>query len=193
MPTTPGSVAAAQEEIAGAQVEPAAGFQLQDDVDDTAAEPRVGGFGSGLFSEEDDKPAHPPALGSDTGDSQDRSWSYNDAEDGATDRGWSYGDDAAEEETEAPPAFQSPEADREDLVDSPRGSRFAAITGWRPSLPSFSFGPSGLGMRARGALSLLDAILEENGTEDISKTLIIGLGGFAVLLGTVAVLVVLFG
>jgi hypothetical protein len=58
-----------------------------------------------------------------------------------------------------------------------------------PGRPSFSFGASEFGMRARDALSVLDSILEENGTEDIPRGLIIGLFVFVGLLALVAVVV----
>ena len=59
-------------------------------------------------------------------------------------------------------------------------------------MPDFSFGSSSLGTKARDALTVLDAILEENGTEDIPRSFLIGLGGFAGFLALVAILVVIF-
>ena len=63
---------------------------------------------------------------------------------------------------------------------------------WRPSMPgtpSFSFGASGFGKRARDAISVLDSILEENGTEDIPRGLIVGLFVFVGVMAVVALIV----
>ena len=204
-------------EAPAAQVPPdqASGFQLRDDREDASDDDtaRVGGYGSGLFTDDAGNPVQAPAFAEDeSAGGEDRAWSYYDDADGEQadgeradgeradgDRGWSYDDDPAEQagaqasDSEEPPAFRSPVADREDLVVSAKSSRFSDIVGWRPSLPSFSLGSSALGTRARDALGVLDAILEENGTDDIPKSFIIGLGGFAALLGVVAFLIVLFG
>jgi hypothetical protein len=182
------------------------GFHLDDDhpaEDAGPRAPRLGGYGSGLFTEEDDAPALAPAFTAGNDDESDeRTWSfYGEDEERAEERSWSYDDDsigskAAVEDSE-PPEHRAAADDREDLVDASDGSRLGAILGavkgWRPGVPSVSFGSSGLGMRAREAVSVLDAILEENGTEDIPRSFILGLGGFAALLALVAVLVVLFG
>lgn len=165
-------------------------FQLESAAEDGDEEatgaPKVTGYGSGLFTEDDDTPhEYPPAFegaGDEAGDEagEERAWSY---------------DDPAPHDPESPdptPAFTSPAADREDLVPSSKGSGIAALLAWRPSMPgrpSFSFGASGIGMRAREALSVLDSILEENGTEDIPKGLIVGLFVFVGLLALVAVVV----
>jgi len=179
-------------------------------------DPKVGGFGSGLFTEDDDEAAHLPAFGQadDGGTGEDRSWSYYDGEDGdgkdgddkdgddkdgddkdgdEEDRGWSYDDPEKGDPTpdDDPPAFRSPAAGREELVSTSMSSRIAGVAGWRPSLPSFSLGGSALGMRARNAISILDSILEENGTEDIPKSMILGFAGVAGLLALVAVIAVL--
>ena len=207
----PGESAAIAEAPA-AQVPPdqASGFQLRDDREDASDDDaaKFGGYGSGLFTDDGDNPVQAPAFADDeSAGGEDRAWSYYDDADGEQadgeqadgDRGWSYDDDPAEQagveasDSEEPPAFRAPVADREDLVVSAKSSRFSDIVGWRPSLPSFSFGSSALGTRARDALGVLDAILEENGTDDIPKSFIIGLGGFAALLGVVALLIVLFG
>ena len=66
------------------------------------------------------------------------------------------------------------------------------VAAWRPSMPSFSFGGSGLGMRARDAISVLDSILEENGTEDIPKSFLIGLGALALVLALLVILALIF-
>ena len=95
--------------------------------------------------------------------------------------------------SEAPSPQPAEPIPEEEPVPAAKGSRFAAVAGWRPSLPSFKMGSSELGMRAREALSVLDAILEENDTDDIPKGFIVGLGGLAALLGLIALLVVLFG
>jgi hypothetical protein len=200
----------ATDQVATDQVatDQASGFLLQDDREDASDDDaaKVGGYGSGLFKDDADSQVQPPPFGEDeSADGEDRVWSYYDEADGEQadgeqadgDRGWSYDDDPAEagaeeDDADEPPAFRSPVADREDLVVSAKSSRFSGIAGWRPSLPSF-FGSSALGTRARDALGVLDAILEENGTDDIPKSFIIGLGGFAALLGVVALLIVLFG
>ena len=138
-------------------------FQLESAAEDGDEEatgaPKVTGYGSGLFTEDDDTPhEYPPAF------------------EGA-------GDEAGEE---------AGDEAGEDLVPSSKGSGIAALLAWRPSMPgrpSFSFGASGIGMRAREALSVLDSILEENGTEDIPKGLIVGLFVFVGLLALVAVVV----
>jgi hypothetical protein len=192
----PASVAPMATDIAdGAPT--ASGFRLEDDdaeEDPGPRAPRLGGYGSDLFAEEGDGPAFAPAFGDvEEPDGKERAWSYYDDEDSDDEkRSWSY-DDGAATVDEEPPSFRSPAADRDDLVGASSTSRMRAAAGWRPSMPSFSFGSSELGMRARDALSVIDAILEENGTEDIPKSFIIGLGGFAALLGIIAVLVVLFG
>lgn len=147
--------------------------------------PKVTGYGSGLFTEDDEILSGDPAAFEGAGD------------EGGQERAWSY-DDPAPSDPGLPdpiPAFTSPAAEREDLVPSSSGSRIAALFAWRPSMPgrpSFSFGASGFGMRARDALSVLDSILEENGTEDIPKGLIVGLFVFVGLLALVAVAVAIF-
>ena len=164
--------------------------------DDEAEAPRVGGYGSGLVTEEE--APRPPAFGgADDAGGDDLSWSHSEdedgEEDGATeDRGWSYDgpkpeEEAAEEDT---PEFRSPVADRDDLVE--KSSRMKDVAAWRPSIPSFSFGGSELGMRARDAISVLDSILEENGTEDIPKSFLIGLGVLAVVLALLVIIALIF-
>jgi hypothetical protein len=180
------------------------GFHLEDDDPGETGPraPRSGGYGSGLFTEEDDGRALAPAFAaSNADDPEDRTWSFYDEEEPVAERSWSYEDEptgpAAKAQDEEPLESRPRTTDREVLVGADDGSRLAAVLGavkgWRPSSPSFSFGSSELGMRAREAVSVLDAILEENGTEDIPRSFILGLGGFAALLALVAVLVVLFG
>ncbi|MCH8899673.1 MAG: hypothetical protein IH942_04145 [Acidobacteria bacterium] len=154
----------------------------EDGDEEATSDPKVTGYGSGLFTEDDETPSeYPPAF-------------EGAGEEAGEERAWSY-DDPAPHDPESPdptPAFTSPAADREDLVPSSGKSGIAALLAWRPSMPgrpSFSFGASGIGMRAREALSVLDSILEENGTEDIPKGLIVGLFVFVGLLALVAVVV----
>ena len=168
--------------------------------DDGAEQPSVGGYGSGLFT--DEEAPRPPAFGgTDDGDGKDRAGSFSDDQNGEAgegaegeDRGWSYDDPKPEEKEkeEGPdePVFRSPNADREDLVE--KSSRLKDVAAWRPSMPSFSFGGSGLGMRARDAISVLDSILEENGTEDIPKSFLIGLGALALVLTLLVILALVF-
>jgi hypothetical protein len=186
-------------EAAAAAAAPAIQLEAPDDA--VAEESRVGGWGSGLFTEGDDgEPAYPPAFrGSDeTVEGEDRDWSfYKDGgedgdEDGVEDRGWSYDDPKPEEPTkdEEPPAFKSPAADRDDLVE--KSSRLRDAAAWRPSLPTFSLGGSSLGMRARGVLEVLDAVLEENGTEDIPRSFLFGLLGLVGVLALIALIAFIF-
>jgi hypothetical protein len=172
-------------------------IQLEAPDDAVAEESTVGGWGSGLFTEEDDgEPAYPPAFrGSDeTVEGEDRAWNLNeDANlDASEDRGWSYDDPKPEEPTEEeePPAFKSPAADRDDLVE--KSSRLRDAAAWRPSLPTFSLGGSSLGMRARGVLEVLDAVLEENGTEDIPRSFLVGLLGLVGVLALIALIAFIF-
>jgi hypothetical protein len=178
--------------------EPTVDFELEDrDGADDA--PKVGGWGSGLFTEEDDgEPVYPPAFGRlDEGAAgENRGWSYYD-DDGDTaegDRGWSYDDPAPVKKAavaeEDPPEFRSPSADREELVE--KSSRMKDIASWRPSMPSFALGGSSIGMRARDAIEVLDAILEENGTEDIPRSFIVGLGALVAVLALLALIAVIF-
>ena len=195
----PGEPVAVAEVSAGeAPADQASEFHLEDGregsvPDDAAADDaapddaaKVGGYGSGLFTEDAVTAAEVPAFGAGEPAAEDE-------------RGWSYNDDQPEEagasdaDAGDPADVASDAADREELVVTAKTSRLKGITGWRPSLPSFGLGSSALGMRARDVLGMLDSILEENGTEDIPKSFIIGLGGFAILLGVVAVLVVAFG
>jgi hypothetical protein len=168
--------------------------------DNGIEESRVGGYGSGLFTEEE--ASRPPAFGgTEDGDGAERPWSDDDKEGGeagegeeSEDRGWSYDDPKPEEkdpeEEQDEPAFRSPNADREDLVE--KSSRMKDIAAWRPSMPSFTLGGSGIGMRAREAISVLDSILEENGTEDIPRSFLIGLGALAVVLTLLVILALVF-
>lgn len=157
---------------------------------------RVGGYGSGLFTEEE--APIPPAFGGGAGaaDEGDRSWSYYDGDgddDTTEDRGWSYGDPTSEvevKENEETPEFRSPAADRDELVE--KSSRMKDVAAWRPSMPSFTLGGSELGMRARDAISVLDSILEENGTEDIPRSFLIGLGALAIVLALIVILALVF-
>jgi hypothetical protein len=166
---------------------------------DAAAEEssRVGGWGSGLFTEETDgESAHPAAFGGtgETVEGEDRAWSFYEdgsedgGEDGGEGRGWSYDDPKPEEPTadEEPPDFKSPAADRDDLVE--KSSRLRDAAAWRPSVPSFSLGGSSLGMRARGVLEVLDAVLEENGTEDIPRSFLVGLLSLVGVLALIALI-----
>ena len=207
----PGEPVAVAEVSAGeAPADQASEFHLEDgregSVPDDAAEDdaaKVGGYGSGLFTEDAVTAAEVPAFGAGEPAAEDeRGWSYYDdadREQAEDEPGWSYNDDQPEEagasdaDAGDPADVASDAADREELVVTAKTSRLKGITGWRPSLPSFGLGSSALGMRARDVLGMLDSILEENGTEDIPKSFIIGLGGFAILLGVVAVLVVAFG
>ncbi len=148
--------------------------------------PKPAAFGSGLFTDEDEEGTdYRPAF----------SESDDDAE---TDRGWSYDDPDEESEDESAdyaPAFASPEPDGEDLAVAGAGGGLKRLFAWRPSMPEFSggsIGASGIGMWARDALSMLDALVEENGTEDIPRGLLSGLGVFAAFLGLVAVLIAIF-
>lgn len=143
---------------------------------------KVTGFGSGLITEDDETSSDYPPAFAEAGD------------EGGEERAWSY-DDPAPHELDSPDpttAFTSPAADREDLVPSSGKSGIAALFAWRPSMPgipSFSFGASGFGMRARDAISVLDSILEENGTEDIPRGLIVGLFAFVGVMALVALVV----
>ncbi len=150
-------------------------FRLAGEGDEDEGDSEAGDFDSGLVADEDeDESAYAPAFSN------------------QEDRGWSYDDPVKKEPEEYKPAFSSPEPEREDLVVTESGIR--RLLGWRPSLPGggFSFGASELGMRAREAFSLLDSVLEENDADDIPKGLLVGLGAFAIFLGLVAVLIVLF-
>ena len=161
-------------------------FQLESAAetgDDEATDAsKVTGYGSGLFTEDDETPTEdPPAfVGAGDESGEERAWSY---------------DDPAPRELDSPDpttAFTSPAADREDLVPSSGKSGIAALFAWRPSMPgtpSFSFGATGFGMRARDAISVLDSILEENGTEDIPRGLIVGLFVFVGVMAVVALIV----
>ena len=167
--------------------------EIRLELSDEHAEPdRVGGYGSGLFTEEEATP--PPAFGggAGAGDEGERSWSDDDGDDDtAEDRGWSYDDPTPEvevDEEEETPEFRSPAADRDELVE--KSSRLKDIAAWRPSVPRL--GGSELGMRARDAISVLDALLEENGTEDIPRSFLIGLGVLAVVLTLVVILALVF-
>lgn len=156
---------------------------------------KVGGWGSGLFTEEDDERSYPPAFGGSAESSEDRGWSYYDDEDESTqDRGWSYDDPVPgskrdDDDDDEEPAFRSPAADREELVE--KSSRLKDLTSWRPTMPSFD-GGSSLGMRAREAIEVLDAILEENGTEDIPRPMLIGLLGLVGVLALIALIAFIF-
>jgi len=210
----------AEEQEAGVQPPAASAEAMPAAVDETPAEihlelpdngieeSRVGGYGSGLFTEEEASP--PPAFGgtegpafggTEDGDGAERPWSYYDKEGGEAgeggdgeDRAWSYDDPKPEEkdpeEDQDEPAFRSPNAGREDLVE--KSSRMKDIAAWRPSMPSFTLGASGIGMRARDVISVLDSILEENGTEDIPKSFLIGLGVLAVVLTLLIILALVF-
>ncbi len=161
-------------------------FQLESAAetgDDEATDASKGaGYGSGLFTEDDETPTEDPPAFAEAGDEsgEERAWSY---------------DDPAPHELDSPDpttAFTSPAADREDLVPSSGKSGIAALFAWRPSMPgtpSFSFGASGFGTRARDAISVLDSILEENGTEDIPRGLIVGLFVFVGVMAVVALIV----
>jgi len=196
----------APEEAAAAEHAPPE-IQLETPENGAAEESsRVGGWGSGLFTEEDDgEPAYPAAFGG-SGESvegEDRAWSFYEdgsedgsedgGEDGGEERGWSYDDpksgEPTEDEEEAP-AFKSPAADRDDLVE--KSSRLRDAAAWRPSAPSFSLGGSSLGMRARGVLEVLDAVLEENGTEDIPRSFLFGLLGLVGVLALIALVAFIF-
>lgn len=174
----------------------AADIRIEDpeDAEDTEEPVNVGGWGSGLFTEDEAEPAYPPAFGGseESAASGDRSWSYyEDDEEATEDRGWSYDDPVPDEESdeEEAPAFRSPAADREELVE--KSSRFKDMTSWRPSMPSFG-GGSSIGMRARDALEVLDAILEENGTEDIPRSFLVGLLGLVGVLALIALIAFIF-
>ncbi len=169
-------------------------FRLEEPDDDEGAQ-RVGGWGSGLFTEEDDAAqTYPPAFGGSGEAQEDRGWSFYEDEGTGEDRGWSYDDPEPvrrdEQDEEDAPAFRSPAADREELVE--KSSRMKDITSWRPSMPSFTLGGSSLGMRAREALEVLDAILEENGTEDIPRSFIVGLVALVGILALLALVAVIF-
>jgi hypothetical protein len=157
----------------------------------------VGGWGSGLFTEGDDaEPGYPPAFrgSGETAEGEDRAGSLHEdgdesgGEGADEDRGWSYDDPKPEDPTEDedPPAFKSPAADRDDLVE--KSSRLRDAAAWRPSMPSVSLGGSSLGMRARSVLEVLDAVLEENGTEDIPRSFLVGLLGLVAVLALIAVI-----
>jgi hypothetical protein len=161
-------------------------FQLESAAetgDDEATDAsKVTGYGSGLFTEDDETLTEDPPAFVGAGDES------------GEERAWSYDDPAPHELDSSDPttAFTSPAADQEDLVPSSGKSGIAALFAWRPSMPStpsFSFGASGFGMRARDAISVLDSILEENGTEDIPRGLIVGLFVFVGVMALVALVV----
>ena len=161
-------------------------FQLESAAetgeDEATDASKATGYGSGLFTEDDETATeYPPAfVGAGNESGEERAWSY---------------DDPAPHELDSPDpttAFTSPAADQEDLVPTRGKSGIAALFAWRPSMPgtpSFSFGASGFGMRARDAISVLDSILEENGTEDIPRGLIVGLFVFVGVMALVALIV----